>query len=90
MQPIEPTEGLPGVRVAFAEDQPEYTTLPVMYESENQGRATSTWSLDEDERRAVAEGANIKLTMLTFGNPLQPVVMVVEGVRPAAEREGNG
>ncbi|KKN08486.1 hypothetical protein LCGC14_1056040 [marine sediment metagenome] len=87
MQPVEPTEGLPGIRVEFAKEQLGYNTLVAMYEADNQGRVTSCWSLDARERKAIMEEANIKLTLLTFSGPPQPVVLVVEGVRPVAERE---
>ena len=89
MIPVEPTEGLPGRRVEYAKEQSEYLTLPTMLEDGREGRVTSCWSLDEDERKAVAEGAHINLTMLTYGGPLQPVIMVVEGVQPVAEREAE-
>ncbi len=89
MIPVEPTKGLPGIRIEFATHQPQYQNLVAMFERDDaEGRVTSCWNLDEDERKAVAEGANIKLTLLTFSGPPQPVVLVVEGVRPAAEREG--
>ena len=73
----------PGVNVRIAEDQPEYQTLPAQIGvlpvldadgNENQAIAmTCCAKLDEAEIAQVVEHGILYLTVLTFGNPLQPI-----------------
>lgn len=72
-------EVLPGAaQVVYAEHQPEYLPLPsIRYPGNPQGPVTSRWSFTEEERRAIADGADLYLTLLTFHQPLQPVLMQV-------------
>jgi len=81
MQPVDPV-GLPGRRVDYAENQKQYETLPSNQEAD--GKVWSRWSLSLDERRAILNGACIELTMWTFGQPLQPVHLRVQGVEERA------
>ena len=68
--------------VIFAKDQPQYIPLrTLVYETyPNSGdiRVMSRWTLTPEQRKAVAEGADVFLTCLTFGRPLQPVTVAVE------------
>jgi hypothetical protein len=68
--------------VIFAKDQPEYVPLRTLpyetYPGSGDYRVMSRWTLTEEQRKAVADGADIYLTLLTFGRPLQPVLMAVE------------
>ena len=64
--------------VVYAKDQPEYIPLRCLVtDRENTGRATSRWTLTEAQRQDVSEGADIFLTLLTFGSPLQPIQIQV-------------
>lgn len=74
MKAIAPTtsEGRP---VIFAQDQPEYEPLPARLCAD--GRVMTEWQLSEDERALIARGENVRLTLLTFGAPLQPILIHV-------------
>jgi hypothetical protein len=61
--------------VVYAKDQPEYQPLPVL--KNRDGVLLSRWSLTEQERAAIAAGADIFLMNWTFHQPLQPVRMEV-------------
>lgn len=74
MEPVEPTT-LVGDPIVFAKDQPEYRPLPARKTSE--GKVITEWQLTDEERWRIAHGENIRLTMLTFNLPLQPVLLEV-------------
>lgn len=57
--------------VVYARDQPEYTPLPVIRNST--GVVLSRWKLTDEERKAIAEGADVFLSIWTFGRALQPL-----------------
>jgi len=61
--------------VVFAKDQPEYNPLPVIRSRD--GVLLSRWKLTDEERAAIAEGADILLSNWTFNQPLQPVRLEV-------------
>ena len=73
----------PGVNVRIAEDQPEYTTLPaqvgvlpVPMPDGTEGQAlamTCCAKLTPEELAFVNEHGFLYLTILTFGEPLQPI-----------------
>jgi hypothetical protein len=63
----------------IALDQPEYepiVVLPVRY-TDNTSGLSVRFRLTDDERKAIAAGADIILTELTFGGPFTPVNMHV-------------
>lgn len=73
---------IPGIaeidEVEWAKNQPEYDTLPAITYRENpQVPVTSRWKFTDAERKAIAEGADLYLTLLTFGTPLQPICVQV-------------
>lgn len=57
--------------IVFAENQPEYLSLPA-HKSDN-GRVTSCWGLSFFERLKVVLTGKIYLRVLTFNKKLQPV-----------------
>lgn len=63
----------------FAADQPEYIPLPALniVIGEAEGILTR-WRPSDEERLALASGADIWLEVMTFGAPLQPVRVSVE------------
>src|ERR1700719_4054431 len=69
--------GLEEREVLYAKDQPEYNPLRTLVSRDRERRVTSRWTLTDEQRKSVAEGADIFLTMLTFGEPLQPIQMAV-------------
>ena len=61
--------------VVFAKAQPQYNPLRCHVRN---GEVTSRWTLTPEQRKAIAEGADIYLTLLTFNQPLQPIRIGVE------------
>lgn len=62
--------------VVFGKDQPEYKPLPV-YRTED-GKIISCWELSDDEIEKIKETKCLYLSMMTFGQPLQPVYLTVD------------
>ena len=67
MKPIE----FKGANVVFAKDQPEYLQLPAFKDDE--GNVITEWELTDRERLKIFNGENLRLSLLTFNQPLQPV-----------------
>jgi hypothetical protein len=63
--------------VVYAKDQPEYIPLPTLKCVD--GRAVSRWEPTPEERAKIAAGADVYLTVHTFNQPLQPVLLTVNG-----------
>jgi len=61
--------------IVYAEDQPEYLPLPA--HKTDDGVVTSCWGLSFWERLKVAVTGRIFLQVLTFNQPLQPLMMSV-------------
>lgn len=66
-----------GVRRVYAANQPPYQ--PLVTNVDQEGGVFSVWQLTLEERQAILDGARIGLRMLTFGQPLQPINLSVEG-----------
>lgn len=79
MTPVSPVvPGCEELEVVFAKDQPEYLPLPALVRSDSPDRpVTSRWRLTYQEREKIANGADVVLTLLTFGDPLQPITLEV-------------
>ena len=69
------TEEFQDKEVVYAKGQPEYMPLPTLRNQE--GVVMSRWKLTDGERAAVAMGADIMLSCLTYNQPLQPVLMEI-------------
>ena len=63
--------------VVYAEDQLEYHALRTVQSKTAERSALSRWTLTPSQRKAVAEGADIFLEVMTFGSPLQPIRLAV-------------
>lgn len=63
--------------VVYAKDQPEYLPLPVAKLHGDEGRVISRWRLTDEERAQIAAGADLYLEVLTFHQPLQPLLPTV-------------
>src|SRR6266446_8504456 len=61
----------------YAETQPQYIPLRTLISADEQHRVLSRWNFTAEQRKAVAEGADIFLELSTFGKPLQPIRMAV-------------
>ena len=75
MEPIK----FDGVNVVFGAEQPEYQPLPAERVGKPQtGQINTCWSLSPDELKRVQETGVIFVSLLTFGQPLQPVLVSVD------------
>ena len=71
------SEELKQFEVRYAEEQPEYIPLAVLRSQDRRGKVMSRWPLTDGQRKAIAAGADIYLELLTFHEPLQPIVMFI-------------
>jgi len=69
--PIVPGHELP--TITFAANQPEYNALPAFRDSD--GTVITRWKLSFRERLRILLHGDLWLWVLTFNNPLQPVVL---------------
>lgn len=72
--------------VVYAKDQPQYRPLPVLRNS--QGVLLSRWKLSDEEREAIAAGADLFLYNWTFNQALQPVRIEIGEVDRSMEEKG--
>lgn len=81
MEPVDPcipVALLPeGTRaIVKAKDQAEtYRPLPSLHTPS--GRVITRWALTDEERAQILRGSDVYLTILTFNQPLQPVMLSV-------------
>ena len=69
----------PGANVTFAENQPEYIPLPALkVPNDPKGLIVTKWKLSPEELQRVQETGTIHLSVLTFNQPLQPVLLTVD------------
>lgn len=62
--------------VNYAEDQPEYRTLPTLKTKD--GQVISRWELSDEELETIKTTKSIYLINHTFNQPLQPILMTVD------------
>lgn len=67
-------EGLEQHEVVIAKDQPEYRPLRSLRATTVDGRLLTRWSFTEAERKAIAEGADLFIQIMTFHGKLQPLL----------------
>ena len=68
-----------GANVVFGANQPEYHPLPAERRGNpGTGEIVTCWEFSPDELKKIAETGQIWLSLLTFGQPLQPVLLSVE------------
>ena len=70
-------DGLEKHEVVYAKDQPEYILLRCLRSNTPSGRVISRWTLTPEQRKMVAEGADVFLSLYTFGRPLQPIQLAI-------------
>ena len=78
MTPVSPV--MPGskeIERVLGANQPCYVPLPVVYLDMECRPMVSRWRLSDEERTAIANGADIVMQQLTFKNPFQPVNLQV-------------
>lgn len=72
MRSIAPRTGAPEVSVA--RDQAEYLELTAaLYAVNGADTLLTRWTFTEEERKRIAAGEDIYLSLMTFGHPMQPV-----------------
>lgn len=59
--------------VVYGENQPQYLPLPAHKTEE--GQAIFCFELDEEERKQIAETGELWVSLLTFNQPLQPILL---------------
>jgi hypothetical protein len=64
--------------IVYAKDQPEYIPLPTLRSP--QGVVLSRWKLSDQDREAIANGADVLLSIWTFNQPLHPLLIEVAEV----------
>jgi hypothetical protein len=70
------------VETVYAKDQPEYAALPTFRTDK---ALISRWKLSEEERRHIAEGGDLFICVLHFGQPLQPILPIAAQPQQALE-----
>jgi len=70
-------DGLEHKEIVYAKDQPQYIALRTLVGNDKDRRVLSHWEPTPEQREAIAKGADIYLQLLTFGEPLQPILMFV-------------
>lgn len=81
MKPV----AFPGHNVVFAKDQPMYTPLPAYRHADagdgvtdGQGMITTIWELSIDDMRELFRTRRLSISVLTFNQPLQPMVVTTQ------------
>jgi hypothetical protein len=70
-KPVSPViEGMGEFEVIYAKDQPPYLPLPVL--KVHDGKILCRWELDAEDRKKIWDGADVYITVLPCGGPLQP------------------
>lgn len=68
-----------GANAVFGANQPEYTPLPAeCVGNPETGQINTCWELSPEEIKRVQETGKIWLSVLTFGQPLQPVLLTAD------------
>lgn len=73
-----------GANVVYGANQPEYIPLPAERRPGQSGEIVTCWELSPEEIKRVQETGKIWLSLLTFGQPLQPVLLTADKPEPYA------
>lgn len=71
-----------GVNIVYAANQPEYEPLPAEKRDGRCGEIVTCWELSPEELERVRETGKIWLAVLTFNQPLQPLIISVDKPEP--------
>ena len=83
MIPTSPViQGAQEHEVTYAKDQKEYLPLPCI---RTEKALLSRWRLTEEERAHIAEGGDLFIVQLHFGDLLQPICPVAASEEQALE-----
>ena len=75
MKPVEPKPQDDMHLLIFGKDQPQYNALPAL--SCRAGRVVTEWELSAEDLVKLMDGARVRVSILTFGQPLQPIQVEV-------------
>lgn len=64
--------------VVYGANQPEYIPLPAEKRLGRSGEVVTCWELNPNEKKIIQETGKIWLSVLTFGQPLQPVLLTID------------
>ena len=79
MQPL----NFDGANIVFGANQPEYQPLLAEFVGKPEtGQINTCWELSPDELKQIQETGKIWVSILTFGQPLQPVLVSVDKPKP--------
>lgn len=68
-----------GANIVYGANQPEYQPLPAERVGKFEtGQINTCWELSPDELKQIQETGKIWVSLLTFGQPLQPVLISVD------------
>ena len=70
-------DGLEPYELVLGAEQTEYLPLPALRSPAPQYAVMSRWAPSPEERSLIAEGADIFLTVWTFGKPYPPTLLEV-------------
>jgi hypothetical protein len=70
-------DGLEQHERVYAKDQPEYIPLRALVANRPEATVMSRWTFTHEQRKAIADAADIYLQLSTFNRPLQPIRIVV-------------
>jgi hypothetical protein len=62
-------------RIVFAKNQPEYQQLPAAID--DKGLVLTEWEFSAEDMAKIVNGGRLRLWLLTFNGPLQPVALEV-------------
>lgn len=77
--------GFEDQEIVYAKDQPQYIPLRTLRSPNADAAVLSRWTFTAEQRKAVADGADIFLELMTFGLPLQPIRIAVSDKPTAAD-----
>jgi hypothetical protein len=66
----------PGVNIVYGKDQKEYRVLPAIRMPD--GEVITCWEFSEEEKEILVQTGKIYLQQLTFNQPIQPILPVVQ------------
>ena len=67
-----------GANIVFGANQPECQPLAERVGNPATGQVNTCWELSPDELKRIRETGKIWVSLLTFGQPLQPVLVSVD------------
>lgn len=76
MNAIPPT-CLQGDEYIYGANQPQYMPLPARTLDGPEAIVITEWQLTEEERALIAAGENIRLSVMTWGEKLQPLKLEI-------------